>query len=207
LAILLTGNNKPISWYEKPRPVDFYDLKGQIEKLAQYLGLNLEWEATQKEGLHPGRTALIYSQSANGRMLVGWLGQIHPAVQAEMDLTPTYVAELDLSVIYDHVNSDVDYRVLPRFPASARDIAVVVDSSVEAALLAAQVKQIAGGLLESVEIFDVYAGERLGANRKSVALALVYRHAERTLTDEEVSELHSRVVASLAESFGAELRK
>jgi phenylalanyl-tRNA synthetase beta chain len=207
LAILLIGNNKPISWSEKPRPVDFYDLKGQVERLAQYLGLNLEWEATQKEGLHPGRTALLYAQSSNGRSLVGWVGQIHPAVQAEMDLTPTYVAELDLSVIYDHVNSDIDYRVLPRFPASARDIAVVVDISVEAALLAAQVKQIAGGLLESVEIFDVYAGERLGANRKSVALALVYRHAERTLTDEEVSELHSRVVASLAESFGAELRK
>ena len=70
-----------------------------------------------------------------------------------------------------------------------------------------QVKKIAGVWLESVEVFDVFAGERLGAHRKSVAISLVYRHAERTLTDEEVSELHAQVVASLAETFDAELRK
>jgi phenylalanyl-tRNA synthetase beta chain len=208
LAILLTGNNKPASWNEKPRPVDFYDLKGLIEKLTDYLGMNnLEWIAAQKDGLHPGRTAEIYSQSQDGRVLVGWIGQIHPSVQAEMDLSPTYVAELELSVIYDHSNSVIDYHVLPRFPSIARDIAVVVDSTIEAARLADQVKKIAGVMLESVEIFDVFAGERLGVNRKSVALALVYRHAERTLTDEEVSELHNQVVSSLAETFGAELRK
>ncbi|MEX1031590.1 MAG: phenylalanine--tRNA ligase subunit beta [Paenibacillaceae bacterium] len=207
LAILLTGNNKPAAWNEKPRSVDFYDLKGLIEKLTQYLGMNLEWKAAHKDGLHPGRTAEIYTQSQNGRVLVGWIGQIHPSVQTEMDLSPTYVAELELGVIYDHSNSMIDYHVLPRFPSIARDIAVVVDSPIEAGRLADQVKKIAGVWLESVEIFDVFAGERLGTNKKSVALALVYRHAERTLTDEEVSELHSQVVTSLAETFGAELRK
>lgn len=208
LAILLTGNNKPVSWVEKPRPVDFYDLKGLIEKLTEYLGMDsLEWKATQKDGLHPGRTAEIYAYSQNGRVLIGWVGQIHPSVQTEMDLSPTYVAELELGAVYDHSNFEIDYHVLPRYPSIARDIAVVVESTIEAARLADQVKTIAGVWLESVEIFDVFAGERLGANRKSVALALVYRHAERTLTDDEVSELHGQVVASLAETFGAELRK
>ncbi len=208
LAILITGNNKPVSWAEKPRAVDFYDLKGLVEKLAAYLGMHsLEWVAEAKDGLHPGRTAEIYAHSEHGRALVGWLGQIHPTIQAELDLAPTYVAELELDVVYDHSDFAIDYRVLPRFPSIARDIAVVVESTIEAARLADQVRTIAGVLLESVDIFDVFSGDRLGADRKSVALALVYRHSERTLTDEEVSELHSQVVASLAETFGAELRK
>lgn len=208
LALLLTGNNKPASWAEKPRPVDFYDLKGLIEKLTNYLGMHsLEWKVTHKDGLHPGRTAEIYAHSQNGRVLVGWAGQIHPSVQTELDLSTTYVAELELDAVYDNSNSAIDYHVLPRFPSIARDIAVVVESSIEASGLADQVREIAGVWLESVEIFDVFAGERLGTNKKSVALALVYRHVERTLTDEEVSELHGRVVANLAETFGAELRK
>ncbi len=208
LAILLTGNNKPASWAEKPRPIDFYDLKGLVEKLTIYIGMHsLEWKAVQRDGLHPGRTAEIYAHSPNGRIIIGWIGQIHPSVQSELDLAPTYVAELELAAVYDHSDSAIDYHVLPRFPSIARDIAVVVDSTIEAAKLADQVKLIAGVLLESVEIFDVFSGERLGANRKSVALALVYRHTERTLTDDEVSELHGQVVASLAETFGAELRK
>jgi phenylalanyl-tRNA synthetase beta chain len=208
LAILITGNRKPSSWAENSRPVDFFDLKGLIEKLTSYLGMqSLEWIAAQKDGLHPGRTAEVYAHSQQGRVLVGWIGQIHPSVQSEWDLAPTYIAELELNAVYDSSNFEIDYRTLPRFPSIARDIAVVVDGTIEANRLVNKVKDIAGVLLESVEVFDVYAGERLGANRKSVALALVYRHAERTLMDEEVSELHAKVVAGLVETFAAELRK
>ena len=102
LAIVLTGNNKPVSWAEKPRAVDFYDLKGIVEKLAEYLGMrDLDWKATERDGLHPGRTAEIYVNSQEGHVRIGWIGQIHPSVQTDMDLSPTYVAELELDAVYD----------------------------------------------------------------------------------------------------------
>jgi phenylalanyl-tRNA synthetase beta chain len=88
-----------------------------------------------------------------------------------------------------------------------RDIAVVVDRSVAGSALTEAIVASAGELLESVKVFDVYTGDRIGNDKKSVALALVYRHGDRTLTDEEVTETHARVLLQLEQSFGAELRK
>jgi len=204
LAMLLTGARRPASWAEKDSQFDFYDLKGQIERLASYLGLaDIQWNAAEPSGLHPGRAAELFI----GDRLLGFAGQLHPVVQADRDLSDTYVAELDLNVIYEQSDLSVDYQILPRYPSVPRDIAVVVDRHVAAEKLSGKVRELGGTLLQSVEIFDVFAGERLGVDKKSVALALVYRHMERTLTDEEVTELHERIVAGLAETFGAQLRK
>ena len=208
LAVLLAGLQRPASWVEKGREVDFYDLKGVVERVAEHLGVNgLQWRPTAPDGLHPGRAAEIYAVSGKEERLVGYAGQLHPALQAERDLSDTYVAELDLEVIYALSDVTVAYRTLPKYPAVSRDIAVVVDRDVQSAKLSDKVSEIAGDLLESVTIFDVYAGERLGGDKKSVALALVFRHAERTLTDEEVAALHEQIVSALTETFGAQLRK
>jgi phenylalanyl-tRNA synthetase beta chain len=88
-----------------------------------------------------------------------------------------------------------------------RDIAVGVDRGIAGGALTDTIVASAGELLESVKVFDVYTGDRMGTDKKSVALALVYRHGERTLTDEEVTEVHARVLTQLEQSFGAELRK
>ena len=139
--------------------------------------------------------------------MIGYVGQLHPALQMEADLADTYVLEIGLDLIYELADSEIEYKVLPRYPAMQRDIAVVVDQEVAAAKLTGAAWETAGELLESVRVFDVYTGEKLGAGKKSVALSLVYRHAERTLTDEEVTELHGKVVLQLEQSFAAELRK
>lgn len=208
LGILLTGSRRPDSWAEREGAVDFYDLKGYIEKIAVQMGLPaLIWEAASLPDLHPGRTAEIYIATGQGKQLLGYAGQIHPSLQAERDLVDTYVAELDLALIYEAAEFNVAYQALPKYPAITRDIAVVVDRELESAKLSAKVQEIAGDLLESVAIFDVYIGERLGDSKKSVALALVFRHAERTLKDEEVTALHEQIVKELTDSFGAELRK
>lgn len=208
LAILLTGKRSELHWTDKPADVDFYDLKGIFEGVASYLGIeNIRYEAAEPEGFHPGRTALIVAETPNGSRAIGKLGQLHPALQQQKDLADTYVLEVELDALAELASDSFAYRPLPRFPAIGRDMALVVDRSIPVGDLLAKARETAGSLLESIQVFDIYTGERLGADKKSVAISLVYRTPERTLTDEEVSELHGRVVAALEAGFGAELRK
>ncbi|MDF2960107.1 MAG: phenylalanyl-tRNA synthetase subunit beta [Paenibacillus sp.] len=209
LAILLTGKRQETHWSRKSGDVDFYDLKGAFEGLAGYLGLSgsIGYKAAQPDGFHPGRTAHITLETAEGSQVIGTLGQLHPELQQQKDLADTYVLEVEFSALAVHADEQITYRQLPRYPSIGRDIAVVVNREVQVGDLTAKVQEVAGGLLESIQVFDIYTGDRLGSDKKSVALALVYRTPERTLTDEEVSELHAKVVAALEQSFGAELRK
>jgi phenylalanyl-tRNA synthetase beta chain len=208
-ALLLTGNRRSAGWNRSAEPVDFYDAKGILEKVFERLGMTgrVAYEAARPEGFHPGRTAAITIRTERGTETIGYVGQLHPELQRDFDLADTYVAEVELASIYEYADSHIEYRTLPRYPAIERDIAVVVDRGTAGGALTDAIVASAGQLLESVNVFDVYTGERIGADKKSVALALVYRHAERTLTDEEVTETHARVLAQLEQSFGAELRK
>ncbi|PZE20396.1 phenylalanine--tRNA ligase subunit beta [Paenibacillus xerothermodurans] len=209
LAVLLTGKRHATHWAGRPRDVDFYDLKGVFESVVGYLGLEgaIGYSTAQPEGFHPGRTAQITLDAENGRIVVGTLGQLHPELQKHKDLADTYVLEVELTPLAAAADERITYQPLPRFPSIARDIAVVVGREVQAADLTEAARKVAGDLLESIQVFDVYTGDRVGPHKKSVALSLVYRTPERTLTDEEVSDLHSKVVSTLEQSFGAELRK
>jgi phenylalanyl-tRNA synthetase beta chain len=208
-AILLSGNRRSSSWNRSAEAVDFYDAKGILEKVFERLGLQgrVSFKPAQPEGFHPGRTAAITLHTERGLETIGYVGQLHPELQREFDLPDTYVAEIELAPIYEYADRHIEYRALPRFPAMERDIAVVVNHSVAGGALTESITTAAGELLESVNVFDVYTGDQIGSDKKSVALALVYRHGERTLTDEEVTEAHARVLAHLEQSFNAELRK
>lgn len=208
-AFLLGGNRRAAGWNRSAEPADFYDAKGVLEAVFARLGLQdrISYAAAQPDGFHPGRTAAVKLDTERGLEVIGYIGQAHPELQREFDLPDTFVAEFDLAPLYEYANRDIEYRPLPRYPAMERDIAVVVDRGVTGGALSDAIASSAGELLESVRVFDVYTGERIGADKKSVALALVYRHGERTLTEEEVSEAHSKVLAKLEQSFGAELRK
>lgn len=204
LALLLTGRRAPTSWSGEGEAIDFYDLKGRIDSLIRHFNLpEPVWEAAQVAGLHPGRTAEIRL----GSRLLGYAGQLHPTLQADMDLADTYVAELDLELLVEAADYAIDFRPLPRYPAVTRDIAVVVPRTLEAAGLTEAVQQAAGDTLETVQVFDIFESAQLGPDHKSVALSLRFRHPERTLTDGEIAEVHERIVAALVEQFGAELRK
>ncbi|WP_274363427.1 phenylalanine--tRNA ligase subunit beta [Paenibacillus thermotolerans] len=208
VAALMTGAVSDPHWSGKSRTVDFYDLKGILEKLLLRLGIGQPvFEQAAPAGFHPGRTAEVFAASEHARVKLGRIGQLHPELQKLWELDDTYVFELDFAALVEAANEAGTYDPLPRFPASARDIAVVVDSGVPAGALMDTIRSSAGDYLESVRVFDVYTGERLGAGKKSVAISLVYRHADRTLTDDEVAEAHGRVTEALAERHGAELRK
>jgi len=210
LSLLLTGNKGQKQWNVTPVQVDFFDLKGSLESLFIHLGLqdSVTYVADQPEGYHPGRSASIYLDNGSGvKVLLGTLGQVHPQLQLDRDLEDVYVAELLLQPLFDNTDYELKYRDLPRYPAVERDIAVVVDQSTEAGALLATIREVAGELLQTVQVFDVYTGSKLGENKKSIAISLLYRHQERTLTDEEITTVHGTVVTALEQTFEAELRK
>jgi phenylalanyl-tRNA synthetase beta chain len=208
LGVLWTGARQPKQWNGKAEPVDFYDLKGIFEKIAAYLGIaGIAFEQTRAEGFHPGRAADIVVKSERGAETIGRIGQLHPDLQREKEIADTYVLEVEMAALCEKADVSIVYKPLPKYPGIGRDLAVVVrrDVPVEAMLECA--RDAAGPILESADVFDVYTDERLGENRKSVALSLMYRHPERTLTDEEAADLHQRIVRALEQTFGAELRK
>ncbi|MFD0961371.1 phenylalanine--tRNA ligase subunit beta [Paenibacillus chungangensis] len=208
-AAMLTGYKGSKQWNSKSEAYDFFDAKGILETVFHVLGMtaDVSYEAAAPEGFHPGRTAAVMLNTENGKSCIGYVGQLHPELQLEFDLADTYLLELDLEHVFEMADREIVYKLLPRYPSMQRDIAVVVDEAVPAASLTDSARQAAGELLESVSVFDVYTGDRLGAGKKSIAISLVYRHEERTLTDEEVTERHGKIVQILEQSFGAELRK
>lgn len=209
LGFLLTGLRQEKQWNITADRVDFFDMKGAVESVTEYLGLKdqLTYEADSPEGFHPGRSASIYLLGGKEKVRVGVLGQLHPDLQREKDLDDTYVAELLLEPLYRRSESTIEYSELPRFPSVERDIAVVVDSEVEAGALIKTIQSTAGELLTAVQVFDVFTGSKLGDNKKSVAISMVYRHKERTLTEEDITTVHDRVLDALEQTFAAELRK
>lgn len=208
-AALLSGNREQAGWNQKSTGYSFYDAKGIVETIVSVLGLSalVSYRAAQPTNFHPGRTAEIVLHIDGKEQVIGLIGQLHPELQRASDLADTFVVEFDLAPLYELASDEIAYQALPRYPAITRDIAVIVDKAITAGQLLATIKATAGELLEHVQVFDVYTGERLGADKKSVAISLIYRHADRTLTDEEVTALHEQVVQALEQSFAAELRK
>ncbi|AHV96534.1 phenylalanine--tRNA ligase subunit beta [Paenibacillus sabinae] len=209
LGLLLTGSRAAKQWNVAAEPVDFFDLKGALESVFAYLGLEnaVVFEGDSPQGYHPGRSASVYLNAEGERVKLGTIGQIHPDLQRKQDLEDTYAAEILLAPLYEAARTTLQFTDLPRFPGMERDIALVVDSEVPASRLLDVIREQGGSLLQSAQVFDVYTGGKMESGKKSVAVSLLYRHAEHTLTDEEVSEVHTKVLDALQQSFGANLRK
>ncbi|MED0656052.1 phenylalanine--tRNA ligase subunit beta [Anoxybacillus ayderensis] len=204
LAGVVTGVWHTHLWQGEKKAVDFYVAKGILDGLFALLGLEnrVEYKQAKREHLHPGRTA---DMLLDGKT-IGFIGQLHPIVQKQFDLKETYVFELDLEVLLKAEVDDIRYTAIPRFPSIARDIALVVDEHIVAGELQKAIIAAGGELLKDVSIFDVYKGDRLPDGKKSIAFALRYYDPERTLTDEEVTNVHEQVIKAVEQQFGATLR-
>jgi phenylalanyl-tRNA synthetase beta chain len=190
------------SWRGGGEPADFFALKGVLEGLAGQLGTTLEFEPAEEPFLQPGRAARV---SAGGEV-AGWLGEIHPLVCREWDVEAAVAFEIDLANLLAAAGAGEEaFDDVTTYPAVYQDIAVVVPAEVPAAELRASVLAGGGELLRSAEVFDLYEGEQVGEGRKSIALRLEFRAADRTLTDEEVAERRTAIEAAL-EKIGGELR-
>jgi phenylalanyl-tRNA synthetase beta chain len=191
----------PGSWRSEPRGADFYAAKALVEAMLGSVGIESTVEPGERPFLHPGRTATVLA--ADERKL-GWIGELHPGVARAWDLDSTVATfELDADLIAELAPGPAGYRDVTSFPAVIQDIAVVVDEDVPAAEVELVVRAAAGGLLDRLELFDVYRGEQVGAGRKSLALRLEFRAPDRTLTDEDVAAARGRFEAALAKLGGA----
>jgi len=190
-------------WLDQPLNYDFYYLKGIIEGLTLEFGLKLEYRLAQNKLLHPGRSADIYLQN----QYVGYLGEMHPSLEKEWGLERVVLFELEYNPLFARMRQTVRAHSIPRFPAIQRDLAVVVTSETPADAVMAKMRKLGGELLQQVEIFDVYKGKPIPENRKSLAFSLRYQSLERTLTDEEVNLLNSRILDGIQQEFDAEWRK
>jgi phenylalanyl-tRNA synthetase beta chain len=203
LAGVLAGPVRGPSWRDpEPPGSDLFAAKGVVEALTAALGVTPELERSTHPFLHPARQAAI---TLDGRG-IGWLGELHPLVAQEWDLSDTVAAfELDLDAVPEPETPR--YRDLVTFPSVREDLAVVVSEEVSAAQVVDVVRAAGQPLLADVDIFDVYRNpERLGAGNVSLALRLLFRAADRTLTDQEVAARREAIAAALASQLEGRVR-
>lgn len=208
IAGIMTGHYGALGVGEKGRPVDFFAVKGVVETLLDGIGItDVLFVRAAQAGLHPGRTAKIVKRHEGELLELGVIGGLHPEAEEACDLSPTYYFELHMEALLTaKERSELVVPPLPKFPSIERDIALLVDIDTPAGDLLDTIRIAGGDLLVSVRIFDFYQGAQVPAGKKSLAYGLVYRSSERTLTDEEVTERHNRVLEALKAGHHAELR-
>jgi phenylalanyl-tRNA synthetase beta chain len=204
MGCLITGRHYDDMWSSRIN-ADFYDLKGCIENIFDGLNIaGLEFRSSYGETfLHPGKSCGIY---AKGRF-IGFVGEVHPDTLFKMDLrNPAYVAEIDLDIVSNIFSGDVLYKDLPRFPSVLRDVAFVISQDIEADNMLKLITEMDKELLEKVSVFDVYCGKNIPQGKKSLGIRFVYRASDRTLTDDEVNQLHGEIVKGIVDLTGARIR-
>jgi phenylalanyl-tRNA synthetase beta chain len=215
LALVMTGLRAATAWDAKDSPaLDFFDMKGRVELLLSGLRFeNVSYAPTDSvnytstslsASLHPGKAAEV---KVNGQV-VGVFGELHPLVKEKYELgdSPILVAEFDLDAL--RVTEGPAYGIIPvaDFPPVYEDIAVIVDESVAAARVEGLIRQTGGRSVSAVRLFDVYRGEQIGANKKSLAYNLTYQAPDKTMTDAEAAAIRNKIVKRLEQEVGAKLR-
>src|SRR5699024_6504241 len=154
------------------------------------------------DGMHPGRCATLTLDNKQ----IGFLGQVHPNVAKEYDLKETYVFDIDMEYILQTTDIEFTYEAVPKYPSILRDIAFVVDEKVLAGDIQSEIKSLGASLVKHVEAFDVYTGDNIKENEKSIAFNVHYQDPEKTLTDEEVDASFKKITETVNEKFGVYVR-
>jgi phenylalanyl-tRNA synthetase beta chain len=202
---VITGSRTEMGWTHRQEPVDFYDVKGIIENIFQTLGIVYEFrQTTDIPFLHPGEAATIHA----GDGAIGFVGKLHPDVVDAFDIDEDriYLFELSLEQIVAQSSLERTFRSLPKFPAVHRDLALVVPASVQVSDVEAIIAKAGKPLLENVVLFDRYVGPQISEGCIGLTYSLTYRSLEKTLTDDEVSDIHQSIVEHLNTRLGVVLR-
>ncbi|MDE5946893.1 MAG: phenylalanine--tRNA ligase subunit beta [Oscillospiraceae bacterium] len=190
--------------------VDFYDIKGTVEKILESFNIkDVEYVRASEcnafdetVALHTGRCAVILKNNVP----LGYLGEVHPDVQENYGFnTKVYVAKLNIPELIESADNNIKYQPLPKFPATTRDLSIICDDEIPVAKLESAIKKAVGKILEKVTLFDVYKGKQIADGKKSVSYSIVMRSHDGTLNDEQADSAMKKVLKALAE-LGAELR-
>jgi phenylalanyl-tRNA synthetase beta chain len=201
LGVLLSGSLAPRSWRAAPAQADFFAVKALLTALLDQLHVDWSVQPRTWPFLHPGRSAVVLA----GEQTLGFVGELHPLVAGAWDLQRTAAFAIDVGKLAAVAPEAIPFVAFPAVPSLRQDLAVILPDAVPAAQVIASARGAGGETLQDVSVFDVYAGEQVGEGRRSLALALSFRSADRTLTDEDVAPARERIVAALGE-LGGELR-
>ena len=199
IAILMKGNYITNEWQNHNVKIDFYLIKGIIENLLDYLGLKNRYAfmVDNIPDMHPGMSARIYLD----RKPIGMIGRIHPSLYKD----EIYVAELSMNELMKPIKP-IKYKEAPKYPGITKDMAFIVNKDVTSDTLINQIKKSGGRLLTDVHVFDVYTGENVLENEKSLAFSLTFQDDTRTLTDEEVNIIFNKIIEDVENNLKAKLR-
>ena len=203
LSAALTGEERATKWLKESSALDFFAAKGYLEVVFERLGLEekVTYKKSTLEGMHPGRFAEVYL----GEKRIGFIGEVHPQVVDKLGLNTTYVFEINLDEVISESKVKPKYEEVTKYPEITRDIAMLVDVKDEYQNIYNVIESVNSKLITNVELFDLYAGAELLAGKKSLALTITYSDKQKTLTDEEVTAVHEKVLAALT-VYGAIIR-
>lgn len=200
LALVAVGSQQPESWHVKPQPMDFFDFKGEIEEILAAGRVKVEYVRSERAWLHPGQSAEILVDGQS----IGYLGRLHPSLENELDLSTTWVAELDQTAVLQSYVSN--FTELSRFPSIRRDIALLISDNINVRDIQQLIEKTGGELLDSTWLFDVYTGQGVEEGKRSLAFALLWQHPSRTLEDAEIKSGMDNIIQVLENTYQATLR-
>ena len=198
---LLYGIGTNSLWQQEKIVVDFYYVKGIIENIMKYLGLNNRYSFDTNnlpKEFHPGRSCALLID----REVVGYFGQVHPT-ECKKEV---YVFELDLLKIMSHKVRMVKYKEVSKYPAIHKDVAFIVEKKITSKEIMDVLKHVGGRMVTNIDVFDVYTGENVGENEKSIAYSITFEDATKTLTDEEVMKVFNKMIDEVESKLNARVR-
>lgn len=201
LGALLSGTYLKNNWSQISVNVDFYTVKGIVQNLLEYLGFHNRYHFVANEtieNMHPGRTADIMID----RKVVGYMGQLHPNTTKK----EVYVFEINLELLLNIKVRGIKFKEINKYPSVKKDVAFIVNKDISNEEIKKIISQAGGRMLTNIEVFDVYVGEHVSENEKSIAYALEFQDMNRTLNDTEVTEVFKHIIDSVTTKLSAQLR-
>ena len=206
IALILSGREEKNLWNQSKSDYNFYDLKGYLEFLLERLNVTKYFltRLTNNKNFHPGASAEIKI----GEDVIGVLGELHPNLVNYFGIKreKVFFAELNLTNLLKYIKIKVNYETISKYPEVLRDLAITLDRAVLVGEMVKEIKKKVN-LIEKIDIFDVYSGDKIDKDKKSVAMSIVLRDKNRTLTDEDIDKAMTAILELIKDKYNGEIRK